>query len=391
VSTVGSLIGADCAARLSPLTSARASATSRRSFDNPPMRWHLYCRVVDNFGDVGVAWRLAADLASRGEDVRLAVDDASALAWMAPGGAERVEVCGWSDAVSIAADVVVELFGGGIHDEAAKAALAASRPPLIVNVEHLSAEAYVERSHGLPSPRQTSHGRPFTTWYFYPGFVEGTGGLLREAGLLDRREAFDGDAWLASIGVASRPSERRVSLFCYANPAVAPLLEALSAEPTLVLLAPGAATDEARACLGPSLTRGALRAVALPRLSQADFDRLLWSCNLNFVRGEDSLVRAVWAGVPFVWQLYVQADNAHHAKLDAFLDRFLAAAPARLATAARALFGHWNGVTTVAPDTPVLRRELFDDWVAHCGRWRAALAARDGLVTRLIRFAKSKR
>ncbi len=78
------------------------------------MRWHLYCRVVDNFGDIGVAWRLAADLASRGEDVRLAVDDASALAWMAPGGADRVEVCAWSDAARTSPDVVLELFGGAL-------------------------------------------------------------------------------------------------------------------------------------------------------------------------------------------------------------------------------------------------------------------------------------
>jgi len=59
------------------------------------MQWDLFCRVIDNFGDIGVCWRLAADLAGRGEAVRLWTDDAGALAWMAPQGAPGVQVCAW--------------------------------------------------------------------------------------------------------------------------------------------------------------------------------------------------------------------------------------------------------------------------------------------------------
>ena len=77
------------------------------------MLWDLFCRVVDNFGDVGVCWRAAADLASRGEQVRLWLDDASALAWMAPGGREGVQVLPWESASAENApgDVVIEAFG----------------------------------------------------------------------------------------------------------------------------------------------------------------------------------------------------------------------------------------------------------------------------------------
>ena len=78
------------------------------------MRWDLYCRVVDNFGDAGVAWRLATDLARRGERVRLAIDDARPLAWMAPAGASGVEVVDWSEPATTAPDAIVELFGGGL-------------------------------------------------------------------------------------------------------------------------------------------------------------------------------------------------------------------------------------------------------------------------------------
>ena len=129
------------------------------------MQWDLYCRVVDNFGDVGVAWRLAADLAGRGESVRLAVDDASALAWMAPEGASGVEVVGWHDGPSPAPDVVVELFGAGRPPTSWSAGAAA---PVLVNLEHLSAEPYIERSHGLPSPSARPGATPIDVSHSSP-------------------------------------------------------------------------------------------------------------------------------------------------------------------------------------------------------------------------------
>jgi hypothetical protein len=56
-------------------------------------------------------------------------------------------------------------------------------------------------------------------------------------------------------------------------------------------------------------------------LSQEDYDRLLWSCDLNIVRGEDSWIRAHWAARPFIWQPYPQSEGAHRIKLEAFLKR----------------------------------------------------------------------
>ncbi|MGZ8261166.1 MAG: elongation factor P maturation arginine rhamnosyltransferase EarP [Caldimonas sp.] len=360
------------------------------------MQWDLYCRVVDNLGDIGVAWRLAAELARRGESVRLAVDDRSALAWMAPDGAAGVAVVGWDDAPQATADVVVELFGSGRPAGAASSAKR-GKGPLFVNVEHLSAEPYAERSHGLPSPTQRPGEAATTTWFFFPGFTPSSGGLLREPRLLAERRSFGwGDAWLAARGIAARAGERRVSLFCYANDALAELLDVLSAAPTLLLATEGAAAAQVEAILGPALARGALRAVRLPPLPQADFDRLLWSCDLNCVRGEDSLVRAIWAGAPFLWQLYVQDDGAHSAKLGAFLDRFLAGASPALAGALRAAFLRWNGIRGEGQGAPEALAALTADaaraaWAVHCAAWCEELAAQDDLATRLIAFVESRR
>ncbi len=352
------------------------------------MQWDLYCRVVDNFGDIGVAWRLAADLARRGESVRLAVDDASALAWLAPDGAPRVDVVGWDDGPPESPDVVVELFGGGVPRSARPRQ---TRAPIFVNVEHLTAEPYAERSHGLASPTARRGEAPATTWFYFPGFSPASGGLLREPGLIERRRAFgDGSAWLASLGVVPRPGERRVALFCYRNEAVAPLLDVLAASPTLLLATPGPAAEQVRACLGPSLARGALRAVALPWLAQDDFDRLLWSSDFNLVRGEDSFVRAIWAGAPFLWQLYVQDDGAHRAKLEAFLDRYLANVDAALSAAVRFAFRRWNGdpaASLAALGGDAVRRA----WSEHALAWRDTLAAQSDLATRLLAFVEGKR
>ena len=356
------------------------------------MLWDLYCRVVDNLGDVGTCWRLAADLAARGERVRLWIDDASALAWMAPHGAEGVTVRAWpSDAVARCGDVVVEAFGCALPPAVIEAIAKAMAPPVWLNLEHLSAEGYVERAHRLPSPQPGGLVKHF----FYPGFTPRTGGLIRERGLAARQERFDAVAWLAARGLTRNADERVVSLFCYRPAAVPALLDRLAERPTLLLATAGSAAAQVTHALGPRLVRGALRAAVLPPLTQPDFDHLLWAGDLNFVRGEDSFVRAQWAGRPFVWQAYPQQGGVHGAKVEAFLDRFLA--PERVAgeqarepalpPAVRALWRAWNDDDAMValpawpPDTP---------WRERCHAWREALGRQADLTAQLIAFAAER-
>jgi uncharacterized repeat protein (TIGR03837 family) len=347
------------------------------------MRWDLFCRVIDNHGDLGVCWRLACALAARGEIVRLWVDDATALAWMAPGGAAGVQV-GAFDAAAEPGDVVVEAFGCEPPADFL-AAMQAVRP-VWIDLEYLSAEPYVERSHGLPSPQSSGPAAGLTRWFFFPGFTGRTGGLLHEPGLATRRQGLDRDAWLAAHGAARRDGERVIALFCYGNPALPALIAALQDRPTLLLATPGFATAQVRALLGSTLTHGTLRAVALPHVPQPAFDELLWSADLNCVRGEDSLVRALWAGRPFLWQAYPQSDGAHAAKVEALLDRAFAAQPSPAEPAVRALMRGWNGLAPFPPDLAALPA-----WGEALRAWAAALARQDDLVTQLVRFAEAKR
>ena len=357
-------------------------------FDNPAMLWDLFCRVIDNHGDIGVCWRAATDLAERGERVRLWVDDASALAWMAPAGHSGVHVMPWTaaDEEAVIGEVVIEAFGCELPPAFVEHMAATTPQPVWINLEYLSAESYVDRSHGLRSPQGVGPATGMTKWFFYPGFTPRTGGLLREPGLIERLDSVAADPWLAARGLTRRAGERVVSLFCYENPALPRLLTELAGEPTLLLATAGAATAQVHAVLGSSQSLGQLRAAPLPYMAQPQFDELLAVCDLNIVRGEDSFVRAQWAGRPFVWHIYAQSDGAHAAKLKAFLDLFLVGADPLGAAGIRALWWTWNGLSAQAPQLPDAPW-----WRAWTEAWRDGLRAVPDLVTQLIGFATERR
>lgn len=312
------------------------------------MLWDIFARVIDNHGDAGVCWRVSCALAAKGHAVRLWIDEPAALRWMAPQGHAGVEVVHWTDPAPVRApgDVVVEAFGCDPPPVFVEAMAARAREkgqqPAWLNLEYLSAESYVERSHGLPSPVGQGPGAGLVKTFVYPGFTARTGGLLREDGLRNRQAVFDAGAWRAAHG-ATADAQRFLSLFCYEPAALPDLLARLEAgPPTVLFVTEGRARAAVDAVLGEARRRGNLHLHRLPLLTQPDFDHLLWSCDFNFVRGEDSLVRALLAGKPFAWNIYPQQDGAHAAKLDAFLD-WLAPPPSW-----RAFQRAWNGLSAGA-------------------------------------------
>jgi uncharacterized repeat protein (TIGR03837 family) len=367
---------------------------------SPSLRWDIFCRVIDNHGDLGVCWRLCADLAQRGHTVRLWVDDASALAWMAPQGCAGVTIHTWPEAAALQVltqdatfqigGVVVEAFGCELP-EAFQALMAQGTSPVWINLEYLSAEGYVARSHGLASPVMSGPARGMTKWFYFPGFTPNTGGLLREPDLPVRQAAFKHQAWLRALPL-DKPitqNERLISLFCYEPAALPELLTQLSQAdtPTRLLVAqgrPSAAVAAATQALHmPSRGTAQLHISQLPYLSQTDFDHLLWACDFNFVRGEDSLVRALLGGQPFAWHIYPQDDLAHHDKLHAFETAL--EMPADL----RKFHAVWNGLETGL--LPALSRATIDDWRQWSHQAQRRLQAQTDLTTQLLSFVAQKR
>ncbi|MEW6415875.1 MAG: elongation factor P maturation arginine rhamnosyltransferase EarP [Pseudomonadota bacterium] len=375
--------------------------------------WDIFCNVVDNYGDIGVAWRLARGLAAAPDRrVRLWVDDLGVFRRLWPAidagldaqTCEGVAVHAWRTPFAAAepAQVVVEAFGCALPDSYLAAMAQLSPPPVWINLEYLSAEAWVAGHHGLPSP----HPRlPLTKHFFFPGYTPGTGGLLIERELPARRDAFQAaeiDGYWRALGLGMpAPDELRVSLFAYENTALPALFDAWAAEPRRItcLVPEGRAIPQLAAWLGvPALRAGdtaqrdALRIRVLPFTDQDAYDRLLWACDLNFVRGEDSCVRAQAAARPLVWQAYPQAGRAHWDKLEALLGRYVGGLDAAAADAVRGLWRGWNGVAGAPPIASAWAawREHEAALLPHARAWAGRLQALGNLADALAEFAESK-
>jgi uncharacterized repeat protein (TIGR03837 family) len=382
-----------------------------------PKSWDIFCNVVDNFGDIGVCWRLARQLANeQGAVVRLWVDKLESFQALCPqvdcGLAvqtlQGVEIRRWSpafghDTTIVPAEVVVEGFGCRLPGSFLAAMAARTPQPVWINLEYLSAEDWVESHHCLPSPHPQL---PLVKYFFFPGFTEHTGGLPVERDLALRRGAFQREpaavnAFRAAIGVApAQPDTLVTSLFCYEDAAVPELLDAW---------AKGANTIECLVPAGPPLRRvaaltgplrpgevwrsGRLQVNAIPFLDQDAYDRLLWASDLNFVRGEDSFVRAQLAARPLVWQVYAQDADAHLLKMDAFLGRYCRGMDDTLATALRQFWQAWNQPPEGRPDWPALWQAVLaakPAWQGGAQAWAARLQAAPSLADNLAFFCQSK-
>ncbi len=378
-------------------------------------RWDVFCKVVDNYGDAGVCWRLARQLVAEHRlAVTLWIDVPASLARIAPALATDsddqavagVRVRRWprEPAPFVLPAVVIEAFGCGLPAGYAEAMADAQRPPVWINLEYLSAEPWVDSAHALPSPQPRL---PLTRHFYFPGFTARTGGLLRERDLLAERDRVQRDprgrdALLRALGVGGAPRDALlVTLFCYPNLALPALLDAwVEGDAPLVCLVPdGVAIAALDAWTGggvlrprQSLSHGPLTVAAIPFVEQDAYDRLLWRADLNFVRGEDSFVRAQWAARPFVWHIYPQAGDAHRVKLEEFLTRFRTGLDDdRAFTAVAAFWGAWNdadGARTAAT-WPAFRASLPVQ-ASRARAWADRLARLPDLAAGLVGFAADR-
>jgi uncharacterized repeat protein (TIGR03837 family) len=306
------------------------------------MHADIFCRVIDNFGDIGVTWRLVRQLQQEhGWLPRLWVDDLKSFQRLEPRVSvaatqhiDGIEIIHWPQSTDFTpAPIVIATFSCDLPDQYVENMRAQRNHPtttsesLWINLEYLSAEDWVEGCHGLPSLPTDG----LSSHFFFPGFTAQTGGLLRESGLIAQRDAWQTDraaqrAFLEKLGLSpaaiaalfpatqEQPTARLVNLFCYDNAPVTALIGILRADSrqTVLLIPEG---------IHPQYTsgqQGQLFIERVPFLPQTEYDKVLWTADLNFVRGEDSIVRGIWAGKPLIWQIYPQTENTHLEKLRAW-------------------------------------------------------------------------
>ncbi len=287
------------------------------------MQFILFCRVIDRFGDAAVAWRLGRQLIAAGQRCTLLIDHLPTLQQLCPEldpqkpELGEIQLILWSDDLRPAdlphAQVWIECFGCGWGIFASHTP-PDTKPPLRYNLEYLGTEPWVDHCHGLASPDPRTG---ITTTFWIPGFSSRSGGLLREnpPNLSDSR-----DLLTTLLHGPISPDACTVSLFCYQQAPLHGLAKALMVQSlqqeTHLLIFPG---EPAQAWSQLPLPASGLQVHHLPWLSHTDYDRLLHCCSLNIVRGEDSFVRAHWAGRPLLWHAYPQDDFAQLDKVSGWL------------------------------------------------------------------------
>jgi uncharacterized repeat protein (TIGR03837 family) len=325
------------------------------------MTLDVLCKVVDNYGDIGVVYRLARALSELDPllALRIVVDDLRAFSLLEPlvnPDLDVQKVRGWTvvdwkgpaaaDAGNYVAvydtatpRIVLECFACGRPKwfEAMMFDDGGGTPRTIVNIEYLSAEPYADEFHLLPSLTRSGSVRKHM---FMPGFTPGTGGLILDsafvaakarcsdpAGCARERNSLLAGADLGLLPVDGLSPDTAVGMFWtlvfsyernYAH-IVADLAAYNAKRPVLVMVASGKSEPcFMRAWEGAGRPFHVLR---LPFLPQETWDRLLLVSDFLIVRGEDSMARAALSGRPFLWHAYPQAEAHQLVKVKALLER----------------------------------------------------------------------
>ncbi len=355
------------------------------------MRWDIFCQIVDNYGDAGVCWRLARSLSQmsvHGDDIRIRLfcDDLDVLDQIAHGNATHhgatlgIEVLPWEDAntTDSIGDVVIEAFACTLPAAYVNAMASSKKQPVWLNLEYLTAEPWADEMHLLPSPQNNGLNK----YFYFPGFTHKTGGVAlgdwdTVTNITDTPES------LRSNWQQCRSNSKKISIFNYRHAPLEAWLRSLDQ----IAHRQGDIVD-VLICANQNISNNffrqpfkSLRLIQLPFVPQEDYDWLVAHCDFNLVRGEDSFVRAQWAGKPFIWDIYPQEDLAHEIKLEAFLKLYFEGASSELCTAAIPAM-KWASPETWWP--------YLETWQAHSKGWTKKLRALGPLEGKIIDFVKSQ-
>lgn len=379
----------------------------------------LFCRVIDNFGDAGVVWRLAQNMRAHfAVDVHVWVDDVAVLQMLLPQNAHddlAVHLHQWQTdadtARQIAAlapvDAVVELFGCELPKPVLER-IRADRP-MWLNWEYLSAEPWASQWHGLPSLQ----GDGVHKYFWLMGFDEHSGGLLREADYRHRQTCFMADkdaqaAFRQRHGLLYDETGHTVLLFGYEQGPWASWLAMWQANgtPLTIWLAGGQVINGLRRAgvlpegaldaKGAVWQAGCVRLQRIEFVPQDDFDALLWLADWLLVRGEDSFVRAQYAGKPFFWHIYAQEAAAHVSKLHAFWQQVYThkAMLPSWCSAHQALSDELNAVRVLCADERMAAWQQlmasFSHWHHDATQWTHFLFQQPDAMEKLASFIKDK-
>jgi uncharacterized repeat protein (TIGR03837 family) len=376
------------------------------------MQIDIFCKIIDNFGDIGVCWRLAKQLTQEyHHKVRLFVDDLNTFKQLRPQVniflseqvIDQIQILNWTKADFKRVhpgQVVIEAFACDIPEDYIFNMSRLKSKPTWINIEYLSAEAWTEEIHKMPSPHPHY---ALKKYFFVPGFLKATGGLLRENSFLPRIQALKRSPELqrqiwVKLGLRPpRDNEFQIFLFCYDKKIIS-LLQELTQwdKPVRLLVPPGKPTDSINKSWGKPLEKdgrlwwGSLEIEAVPFVEPDFFDEILSQCDFAIIRGEDSFVRVQHLGVPFLWNIYPQDDNAHRIKMLAFLKLYKEHMSEDLAEGLERLWIAFDAEENLSKDIKLLS-DRYSELKMGADSWARALAQQTQLTQNLLEFIEQVR
>ena len=341
----------------------------------------VFCDVIDNFGDAGVCLRLCRDFSKKNFEVRLFCNNVNILNKItnSEDNSNRfLSLLSWSDNINdyIPSEVVIQAFSVRLPEELIKKIK--TKKSTVVNLEYLTAEPFAEDCHKLPS-----YSDGIESYFFFPGFTKKTGGVVIE------------DSFLNKIKKKKSEESKSITLFSYENKKVETVVNSLSKKNLILNIFEGKGLNNFNNLFKLNLKTGdqfklnEITVNVLPMVSQDEYDSYLIDSYINLVRGEDSIVRAMLTGNPFLWHIYPQEENAHKVKIDALFDRMNEVCTNKDdVERLRKITLSYNGFSDYLNNIDLL--DFYDSWKRLSEEWSAHLISLGSLTDNLISFLKTK-
>lgn len=304
----------------------------------------IFCEIIDNYGDIGVVYRVAKEFKKNYPNLKLRVflnrleefkkinSKVSDTPFQEIDGIEYLTFNYIDENIKnfSASQVIIEAFGCKIPEKYMD--IAYEQSELLINLEYLSAEDWIEDFHLQSSPLGKGKLKKI---FFMPGFTEKSGGIIADSNYLERIEKvlsnkeFYANKYLSDI--ENRENKIIGTLFSYEKNFENLFRDLKILDKEVVILALGEKTQESLRnffkknsieYFRNSIKYGKIEIRFLEFLNQEEYEELINIVNFNFVRGEDSFIRAVLTGKPYMWHIYCQEDYAHMDKIEGFLDKY---------------------------------------------------------------------
>lgn len=280
----------------------------------------IFCEVIDNYGDVGVAYRLARELKRiyPNKELRFIINQTEELNLIKKN--DDIIVINYKDVDKIEqpADLVIETFACNIPEIYMDKALKTSK--LMINLEYFSSEDWVDDFH----LQESFLGGNLKKYFFIPGLSEKSGGIILDKEFLDRKNKVqeNREYYLKQFNIDEN-YDLIISVFSYEKnfDNFLKTLQKLDKKVLLLLLSEKTQKNFIK-YFDNNDYYDKIKAVKLPFFTYDKYEKLLALCDINLVRGEDSFVRALLLAKPFLWHIYPQDENAHIIKLESFLEKY---------------------------------------------------------------------